>query len=131
MLWNQDSLDWKRPGVDAIVANATKSVTSGSIILMHDGGGPRDQDVQALPQIIEKLQADGYQFVTVSELMQSDSSIPADIAAGTATMPDGSTWPTEIATSGDSSGSGSSSSGSSSTASTTSSASTSSSSSNQ
>lgn len=131
VLWNQDSLDWKRPGVDAIVANATKSVTSGSIILMHDGGGPRDQDVQALPQIIEKLQADGYQFVTVSELMQSDSSIPADIAAGTATMPDGSTWPTEIATSGDSSGSGSSSSGSSSTASTTSSASTSSSSSNQ
>lgn len=131
VLWNQDSLDWKRPGADAIVANATKNVTSGSIILMHDGGGPRDQDVQALPQIIEKLQADGYQFVTVSELMQSDSSIPADIAAGTATMPDGSTWPTEIATSGDSSSSGSSPSGSSSTASTTSSASTSSSSSNQ
>lgn len=131
VLWNQDSLDWKRPGADAIVANATKSVTSGSIILMHDGGGPRDQDVQALPQIIEKLQADGYQFVTVSELMQSDSSIPADIAAGTATMPDGSTWPTEIAASGDSSSSGSSPSGSSSTASTTSSASTSSSSSKQ
>lgn len=131
VLWNQDSLDWKRPGADAIVANATKNVTSGSIILMHDGGGPRDQDVQALPQIIEKLQADDYQFVTVSELMQSDSSIPADIAAGTATMPDGSTWPSEIATSGASSSSGSSSSGSSSTASTTSSASASSSSSNQ
>ena len=114
VLWNQDSLDWKIPGVDTIVANATKNVTSGSIILMHDGGGNRDQDVQALPKIIEKLQADGYQFVTVSELMQSDSSIPSDVASGIATMPEGSTWPTEIATSGgtdgSSSGSGSSSS---------------------
>ena len=111
VLWNQDSLDWKRPGVDAIVANSTKDVTSGSIILMHDGGGNRDQDVEALPQIIEKLQADGYEFVTVSELMKSDSSIPEDIANGDATMPDDSVWPTQIK-SGDSSGDSSDSSGS-------------------
>lgn len=96
VLWNQDSLDWKRPGVDAIVENSTKNVTSGSIILMHDGGGNRDQDVEALPQIIEKLQNEGYEFVTVSELMKSDSSIPADIANGDATMPDGCVWPTQI-----------------------------------
>lgn len=96
VLWNQDSLDWKRPGVDAIVENSTKNVTSGSIILMHDGGGNRDQDVEALPQIIEKLQNEGYEFVTVSELMKSDSSIPADIANGDATMPDGCVWPTKI-----------------------------------
>lgn len=89
VLWNQDSLDWKRPGVDAIVENSTKNVTSGSIILMHDGGGNRDQDVEALPKIIEKLQAEGYEFVTVTELMKSDSSIPADVAAGDAAMPDG------------------------------------------
>lgn len=96
VLWNQDSLDWKRPGVDAIVENSTKNVTSGSIILMHDGGGNRDQDVEALPQIIEKLQNEGYEFVTVSELMKSDSSIPADIANGDAAMPDGCVWPTKI-----------------------------------
>lgn len=96
VLWNQDSLDWKRPGVDAIVENSTKNVTSGSIILMHDGGGNRDQDVEALPQIIEKLQNEGYEFVTVSELMKSDSSIPADIANGDAMMPDGCVWPTQI-----------------------------------
>ena len=96
VLWNQDSLDWKRPGVDAIVGNSTKNVTSGSIILMHDGGGNRDQDVEALPKIIEKLQAEGYEFVTVTELMKSDSSIPADVAAGDAAMPDGCVWPTQI-----------------------------------
>ena len=97
VIWNQDSEDWRRPGVDAIVANSEKGVTSGSIILMHDGGGNRDQDVEALPRIIEDLQGQGYEFVTVSELMQSDDSIPDDIAAGNATMPDDATWPTEIA----------------------------------
>ena len=104
VLWNQDSLDWKRPGVDAIVENSTKNVTSGSIILMHDGGGNRDQDVEALPKIIEKLQAEGYEFVTVTELMKSDSSIPADVAAGDAAMPDGCVWPTQIKSDDSSSG---------------------------
>ena len=96
MLWNQDSLDWKRPGADAIVQNSLKGITSGSIILMHDGGGNRDQDVEALPTIIETLQGEGYEFVTVTELMKSDSSIPEDIASGNATMPEGCVWPTEI-----------------------------------
>lgn len=96
VLWNQDSLDWKRPGASAIVENCLKNITSGSIILMHDGGGDRSQDVEALPQIIEQLQGQGYEFVTVSELMKSDSSIPADIASCSASMPEGSVWPTEI-----------------------------------
>ena len=96
VLWNQDSLDWKRPGTDAIVQNSLKGITSGSIILMHDGGGNRDQDVEALPTIIETLQGEGYEFVTVTELMKSDSSIPEDIASGNATMPEGCVWPTEI-----------------------------------
>ena len=34
--------------------------------------------------------------MTVSELMKSDSSIPADIANGDAAMPDGCVWPTQI-----------------------------------
>ena len=109
VLWNQDSLDWKRPGSDAIVENCLKNVTSGSIILMHDGGGNRDQDVEALPKIIESLQSQGYEFVTVSDLMKSDSSIPADIAAGDASLPDGCVWPTQIKSSDDSSDSSSSS----------------------
>lgn len=94
--WNQDTTDWKRPGVDAIVANALANMHPGSIILMHDGGGNRDQDVEALPQIITKLQDQGYRFVTINELLASDSSISSDIASGNAQAPDGVTWPTEI-----------------------------------
>lgn len=97
ILWTQDSLDWKLPGVDTIVKNSLANLSSGPIILMHDGGGNRDQDVQALPQIIEALQADGYQLVTIDELLASDPSIPSDIASGNATIPEGCVWPTELA----------------------------------
>ncbi len=97
VLWNLDSEDWRRNGADSIVSNSTQKAFSGSIILMHDGGGDRSQDVEALPRIIETLQAEGYEFVTVGELMRSDSSIPEDIANGYSTMPDDCTWPTEIA----------------------------------
>ncbi|HZZ41048.1 MAG TPA: glycosyltransferase [Acidobacteriaceae bacterium] len=41
----------------------------GSIILMHDGGGNRSATVAALPLLITRLRAKGYQFVQVSDLM--------------------------------------------------------------
>jgi len=41
----------------------------GNIILMHDGGGNRSHTVAALPQIIDQLKAEGYTFVTVSQLL--------------------------------------------------------------
>lgn len=94
--WTNDSEDWKKPGVDAIVQNALANITNGSIILMHDGGGDREQDLQALPQILQALSDEGYKVVTVSELLKSDPSIPKEVAEGTATMPEDATWPTEL-----------------------------------
>ena len=82
--------------MDAIVKNSLANVKSGSIILMHDGGGNRDQDVEALPKIIESLQGAGYTLVTIDELMASDSTIPKSIKTGDAKMPRGVTWPTEL-----------------------------------
>lgn len=94
--WDIDTEDWKQPGADQIVSNACSDVHSGSIILMHDGGGNRDQDVEALPQIIDTLKSQGYTFVTISELLASDDSIPSDIASCDATMPESAVWPEEI-----------------------------------
>ena len=37
---------------------------------MHDGGGDRSQTVEALRQALPKLKAEGYRFVTVSELLK-------------------------------------------------------------
>lgn len=97
VIWNLDSEDWRLPGADAIVSNCTNGAYSGAIVLMHDGGGNRDQDLEALPRIIEALQARGYKFVTINELMAMDSRIPKDVASGNATLPEGAVWPTEMA----------------------------------
>ena len=96
VLWTQDSHDWSRPGADKIVSNSLAGIGSGSIILMHDGGGNRDQDLEALPQILETLQNQGYAFVTLSELMQSDSAIPNEIRTGEAKLPANCVWPSEL-----------------------------------
>lgn len=94
--WDIDTEDWKQPGADQIASAVCESVHPGSIILMHDGGGPRDQDVEALPRIIDTLQSRGYAFVTIGELLASDDSIPSSIASCDATMPEGAIWPDEI-----------------------------------
>ena len=66
--------DWSSPGVSTIVDRILAQTKPGSIILCHDGNGDlrgfdRMQTVQALPIFIEKIQANGYRFVTISELL--------------------------------------------------------------
>lgn len=68
ILWDIDTSDWSTPGTGAIRSRVS-SAGSGSIVLMHDGGGPRSQTVSALPGAIHNLRARGYGFVTVSELL--------------------------------------------------------------
>jgi peptidoglycan/xylan/chitin deacetylase (PgdA/CDA1 family) len=74
--WDVDPRDWSRPGSDAIAARGPASaarvlsgVRPGSIVVMHDGGGPRDQTLAALPGMIATLQRRGYRLVTVPELL--------------------------------------------------------------
>jgi peptidoglycan/xylan/chitin deacetylase (PgdA/CDA1 family) len=67
--WDVDPRDWSTPGTGAIYSNIVANAQSGSIILMHDGGGPRGETLEALPQIIDTLRARGYRFETVSELL--------------------------------------------------------------
>ena len=69
-----DPGDWTRPGTQAIVdrtlaqVKASNPQRSGNIVLLHDGGGDREQTVAALPGIIVALQQAGYKIVPVSEL---------------------------------------------------------------
>ena len=93
VLWNIDTLDWKRPGADAITAAALDGVKNGSIILMHDGGGNREQDVEALPAIIDELHNQGYELVTVSKLMELDGSIPDEVIENKVKLPKDSVLP--------------------------------------
>lgn len=61
--WSVDTRDWTRPGTAAIVRTVEAHVRPGAVILFHDGGGPRDQTVQAIGQLIPWLRAQGYSFV--------------------------------------------------------------------
>jgi cellulose synthase/poly-beta-1,6-N-acetylglucosamine synthase-like glycosyltransferase/peptidoglycan/xylan/chitin deacetylase (PgdA/CDA1 family) len=65
-----DTVDWTRPGVPHIVAAAMPQNGAGAIIMLHDGGGNRSQTLAALPLIIQRLQARGYRFTTVSGALQ-------------------------------------------------------------
>jgi peptidoglycan/xylan/chitin deacetylase (PgdA/CDA1 family) len=79
VLWDVDPRDWSQPGAAAIVTRVLTAVRNGSIVLMHDGGGPRRQTLQALPQIIDALRKRGFKLETVPELL----GYPPDRAAPT------------------------------------------------
>ena len=70
-----DPNDWQRPGVDQIVqqtvdqVNGATADNSANVVLLHDGGGDREQTVEALPRIIDTLRAQGYRFVPASQLV--------------------------------------------------------------
>ncbi|MGI6091934.1 MAG: polysaccharide deacetylase family sporulation protein PdaB [Veillonellaceae bacterium] len=68
IIWNVDSLDWKNPGRDVIVERVMKRLKPGAIILMHASDTPV-QTADALPILLQKIKAEGYQIVTVGELM--------------------------------------------------------------
>lgn len=62
-----DSEDWRRPGAEQILKNATAG--QGGVILMHDGGGDRSQTVEALPGIIDYYHKNGYSFSTIGQAL--------------------------------------------------------------
>lgn len=70
ILWDVDTVDWKSLSSDAVVKEATASAHPGAIVLMHD---IHSSTVDAVPEILKRLRAEGYQFVTVSQLLSSKS----------------------------------------------------------
>ncbi|MBC8078830.1 MAG: polysaccharide deacetylase family sporulation protein PdaB [Gorillibacterium sp.] len=71
--WDTDSQDWMKKGKDVIIDRVLSKAHPGDIVLLH-ASDSAEQTIQALPVIIEKLKEQGYQFVTVSELIQSAHS---------------------------------------------------------
>jgi peptidoglycan/xylan/chitin deacetylase (PgdA/CDA1 family) len=72
VLWSTDSSDYYA-SAPVIIDNVLSTAQPGGIVLLHDGGGDRRATVQALPPIIEGLQRQGYQFVTLPELMAAQA----------------------------------------------------------
>lgn len=68
-LWTIDPGDWRADITSAELADAVVSAARpGAIVLLHDGGGDRSATIAALPSIIDRLRAAGYEFVTLDEM---------------------------------------------------------------
>ena len=76
-MWNVDTNDWKRPGVNVVVNRAVNSAKPGAIILLHD---IHSSTAAAVEGIVKGLHARGYQLVTVSELIEMGRAAAASAA---------------------------------------------------
>jgi peptidoglycan/xylan/chitin deacetylase (PgdA/CDA1 family) len=72
VLWSDDTSDYTKPGVAAIVQRALAGAHPGAIILMHDAGGDRSETIAALPAIVAGLRRKGLHPVTVPRLLLDD-----------------------------------------------------------
>lgn len=68
ILWNVDSEDWKNRNAQVTTQRVLAGAHPGAIVLMHD---IQTATVQALPGILASLQAQGYAFATIAELIPS------------------------------------------------------------
>ena len=67
ILWDVDPLDWKRPGPSLVCNRIVAETRAGSIILSHD---IHPGTIEAMPATFDQLEAKGFKFATVSELIQ-------------------------------------------------------------
>ncbi len=75
--WDYSPRDWEQVAPDELVRRVTAAARNGGVILMHDGldlndSPDRSNTVEALPRIIETLQARGFRLVTVAELFKQE-----------------------------------------------------------
>lgn len=66
VMWTVDPLDWATENEDEIVNKVVTEVEENDIILLHDC---YKSSVRAALRIVDLLEAEGYQFVTVDELL--------------------------------------------------------------
>ena len=66
ILWDVDPLDWRRPGPAVVRNRILKETRPGSIVLSHD---IHPGTIEAMPSTFDELEAKGFKFVTVSELL--------------------------------------------------------------
>jgi len=70
IMWTLDTVDWQNPSPGMILERILPRADNGSLILMH----PKECTVQALPDLIDALQKDGFAFKKVSEIISGKLS---------------------------------------------------------
>jgi peptidoglycan/xylan/chitin deacetylase (PgdA/CDA1 family) len=80
IMWNVTGYDWNAPSADYIEQKVTRKIRGGDVVLLHDGshaafGTDRSKTVQAVDRMIARYHAEGYQFVTIPEMMRSSDRL--------------------------------------------------------
>lgn len=73
--WDIDSFDQHNITPQEIADKIIKEAKSGSIIILHNSS---DLTLEALPYVIQMLQSEGYEIVSVSELMRNASQLKSE-----------------------------------------------------
>jgi peptidoglycan/xylan/chitin deacetylase (PgdA/CDA1 family) len=81
IMWSVTGYDWDAPLAEIIERKVTRQIRGGDVILLHDGdhrqmGADRSQTVLATDRLIDRYKTEGYEFVTIPEMMQSKSVQP-------------------------------------------------------
>ncbi len=74
VMWSVTGYDWNAPSVEHIERKVTNRARGGDVILLHDGGHrvfgeDRSFTVIATDRLIARYKSEGYEFVTVPEMM--------------------------------------------------------------
>ena len=72
-IWDVDPLDWKRPGPSVVTHRIVNEARPGSNNLSHDIHPPT---IEAMQATFDQLEAKGFKFVTVTELLRMARPIP-------------------------------------------------------
>jgi len=78
IMWNVTGCDWNAPRAEIIERKVSKQIRGGNVILLHDGGhrqmgADRAQTVIATDHLIARYQSEGYEFLTIPEMMGSQA----------------------------------------------------------
>jgi peptidoglycan/xylan/chitin deacetylase (PgdA/CDA1 family) len=89
--WLVDPEDWARPGTNQIITAVLGQLRNRAVVLLHFGGGDRQQTVDALNVLIPRLLAQGWTFdrpeITVHTRVPDPAPSPPTAAAGSRTSP--------------------------------------------
>ncbi|MNI53037.1 Peptidoglycan-N-acetylglucosamine deacetylase [compost metagenome] len=75
VLWTLDTVDWRNPSPDSVVAKISAKVEAGSLILMH----PTASSSKALRGMIQAIRAKNLQLGTVSQTLSPERVIPSEV----------------------------------------------------
>ena len=91
--WNVDSGDWLLPGSSEVASTVVDSVGTGDIVLLTDNEATAGQTAAAVSELVDRLLAEGYEIVTLSELIATDEDLKDAIDLSRVTMPENAALP--------------------------------------